>query len=241
MIKGVLFDKDGTLLDFNRTWLGPYRQAANYISAYMAQPELGQSLMRAGGFIAESESWRSDSLLASGSNAQILDFWSGEIGQPIAGDHLSRIKTIFARAANHHVPALDDLPGFLQGLTAQGMVLGVATMDDEENVRGMLASLQLTEYFDFVCGADSGHGVKPEAGMVHAFCSACALSPGNVMMVGDSPKDLHMGRNAGVAYCVGVLTGAHGRGELAQYGDYVFDNISGLQRLLETESPIADG
>jgi len=31
-IRALLFDKDGTLLDFNGTWLGPYRAAAEIVA-----------------------------------------------------------------------------------------------------------------------------------------------------------------------------------------------------------------
>ncbi len=231
-IKGILFDKDGTLLDFNRTWLKPYQQVTQYLAEYMGQPELGDALMRKGGFIPETRGWVSDSLLASGSNEQILELWSRQIGRPIIGEHLEFFKQTFAHAANNYVPALDDLHGFLNGLKRRGIRLGLATMDDEKNARGMLQKLNLNGLFDFVCGADSGHGVKPEPGMIHAFCNTCDLISRQVIMVGDSPKDLTMGRNADVAYSVGVLTGAHDRAGLERYSDYIFENISGLEQIL---------
>ncbi len=231
-IKGILFDKDGTLLDFNGSWLQPYVQVTKLIATKLGRPELAESLMAEGGFIAETQGWVADSLLASGSNQQILEFWSERIGQPIEGDNLRHIKQIFAHASSHYVPAIADMRGFISSLKARGMCLGLATMDDEKNAYRMLAKLQLTDLFDFVCGANSGYGVKPEPEMVYAFCQSCRLSPDQVIMVGDSPKDLKMGKNAGVAYAVGVLTGAHDRAALEAHGDYIFENIVSLEELI---------
>ena len=233
-IKGILFDKDGTLLDFNGSWLDPYLQVTEFIAQSMGRPELKESLMTDGGFIPETKSWVSDSLLTSASNQQILEFWSQQIGQSIVGENLNHIKQIFSHASNHYVPAIEDLHGFLNGLKERGIRLGLATMDDEKNACGMLTKLRLTGLFDFVCGADSGYGVKPEPGMVYAFCESCGLSLKQVIMVGDSPKDLNMGKNAGTAYSIGVLTGAHDRAGLEAHGDYVFENISGLNQLFST-------
>ena len=69
--------------------------------------------------------------------------------------------------------------------------------------------------------------------MIHGFCRSCQLDVGEVIMVGDSPRDLSMGRSAGVACCVGVLTGAHGRNDLEKWGDVVLQDISGLPALVE--------
>ena len=232
-IKGILFDKDGTLLDFNRTWLEPYLKVARYLEEWLGEPGLGDLLMRQGGYIPETGSWVSDSLLASGSNLQILEFWSQQIEQPILGEHLQYFNLTFAHASNNYVPALENLHGFLKGLQEHEIRLGLATMDDESNAYGMLEKLQLTHLFDFVCGADSGFGIKPEPGMIHAFCDACKITPEQVIMVGDSPKDLKMGKTAKVAYSVGVLTGAHDREGLEQHSDYIFENISGLEQILQ--------
>jgi len=50
-------------------------------------------------------------------------------------------------------------------------------------------------------------------------------------MVGDSPRDLKMGRNAGVGLTIGVLTGTTGSAALADHADHIFQNISGLLQL----------
>ena len=50
-------------------------------------------------------------------------------------------------------------------------------------------------------------------------------------MVGDSPRDLKMGRNAGVGLTVGVLTGTTGSAALAENADHIYENISGMLQL----------
>ncbi len=232
-IKGILFDKDGTLLDFNATWLEPYQRAAAYLQSRFGSVAEAQMLLERGGFIAETRTWRADSKLASGCNREILDFWSQVIGAPIEGDEQRAIEAIFNLPDAGGKAAVEDLPSLFKKLRAHGLALGVATMDNEQNARRMLRTHRIDALFDFVCGADSGHGVKPEPGMVHAFCESCALLPQQVMMVGDSPRDLHMGKNAGVACSIGVLSGAHGHAELVAHGDYVLNNISELTRFFD--------
>ena len=115
------------------------------------------------------------------------------------------------------------------------MKLGVATMDDEASAVKTLQAMGCLDRFDFVCGADSGFGVKPEPGMVEAFCRQCNLSPEHTAMVGDSPRDLKMGRNAGVGLTIGVLTGTTGSAALADNADHIFQNISGLLQLFSAK------
>ncbi len=233
MIKGILFDKDGTLLDFNATWLSAYIQAANYLAESVGQPQLADSLLRSGGYDPVTGRWGTDSLLASGSNRQILDFWSGQIGQALNGSRLSAVLDIFSHAASNPMPAINNLREFLLRLKNHDLKIGLATMDDERNAVSMIEKLNLTDCFDFVCGADSGYGVKPEPGMVEAFCRHCDLSPEQVIMVGDSPKDINMGVNAGAALSVGVLTGSHTRQELEKHTGTVLESIAELESLLD--------
>ena len=234
-IKGILFDKDGTLLDFNRTWIPPYRQAAEYLHARFGESADPGGLLARGGFIAESETWLPDSPLASGSNREIIDFWAEMIGQPLTEADRQALESIFALPAEAYIPVLDDMKSLFVELRQCGIKLGVATMDNQSNAHSMLRAIGIEALFDFVCGADSGHGVKPEAGMALAFCRDCGLRSSQVIMVGDSPKDLNMGRNAGVALTVGVLTGAHTEADLAPRADRVLESIAGLKSVIDED------
>ena len=230
-IRGILFDKDGTLIDFNRTWLPLYRKAADYLATEAGKPQLASELLRSGGFIEADESWQPDSLLASGSNQQIYEAWSEQLGIDIDSDRLAECYRIFTQKHDGYAAVIDDLNVFFDTLRQRGLKLGVATMDDEASAVKTLQTMGCLDRFDFVCGADSGFGVKPEPGMVEAFCRHCDLSVEQTAMVGDSPRDLKMGRNAGVGLTVGVLTGTTGSAALAENADYIYENISGMLQL----------
>ena len=231
-IKGILFDKDGTLLDFNRTWLGPYRRAVEYLQGRFGKIADADMLLARGGFIAEDQTWRADSPLASGSNQEIIEFWESIIGPTFTDADRRALVSFFTLPPGEYSPVVDDLKSLFAELRQPGIQFGLATMDDEANAHDMLRGLGVEALFDFVCGADSGYGVKPQAGMAQAFCRACGLRSDQIIMVGDSPKDLNMGRNAGVALNVGVLTGAHSEADLAPWADLVLDSIAGLKAVI---------
>ena len=104
--------------------------------------------------------------------------------------------------------AVGDLPALLGRLRARGLKLGIATMDDTAIAHAHGGHLGIADQLDFVVGADAGHGEKPGAGMALAFCAACGLAPAEVIVVGDTPADLLMARNAGCARAIAVRTGA---------------------------------
>jgi phosphoglycolate phosphatase len=231
-IRAILFDKDGTLLDFNRTWLPPYRAAARRIAEKSEGRLSADALLAHGGYIADTESWRPDSVLAAGSNQQILQSWNSLPGVDLREAESAEIMQLFKLSAEQYIPATDSLRSCLEQLKQNGYVLGIATMDDERQAHSMARGLCIDDLFDFVCGADSGHGVKPEPGMLQAFAACVDVDIEAVAMVGDSPRDIHMGLNAGAGLSIGVLSGAHDAEELGRHTPYVLSDVSELSDFL---------
>ncbi len=228
---GVLFDKDGTLLDFNRTWLPIYRVAAAEFAA--GDAVLADSLLSANGYDPAAGRFAGGSLLAAGNNRQITAAWAAQCGRDDEIDALvRRLNEIFREQGARMATPVTGLGATLATLKAAGLRLGVATADSEAGIGNTLQAFDVLEYFDFLAGYDSGHGVKPEPGMVLAFCRALGTGPEKVVVVGDNRHDIEMGRNAGAGLCVGVLTGTSTRAELEPLADFVLDDIGALPGML---------
>lgn len=228
-IRGILFDKDGTLLDYNKSWLPVNRQLAEIAAG--GEAALADRLLLACGMDPVSGHVVPDSLLAAGSTRQIAEGLVAG-GSTLDLDDLTRqLDDLFSGAAHFAVP-VTDLGALFGRLKARGYRLGVASSDNQTSIRETARHFGFLDCLDFIAGYDSGFGVKPEPGMVLGFCEATGLSPGEVAMVGDNNHDLHMGRNASVGLTIGVLTGTGSPESLAAAADYCLDDITGLEPLL---------
>jgi phosphoglycolate phosphatase len=232
--KGIVFDKDGTLIDFNSTWLPVYRYAALEIANN--DRLLADELLNQHGYDADSNRFLGGSLLAAGNNHEIAHAWARllpDIDDETKIESMSvRLNQIFHQQVALSATPVKGLKTTLRHLTGAGLKLGVATSDSYQGIQNSLQAFDVISEFEFLCGYDSGHGVKPEPGMVLAFCKAMSLDPAEVIVVGDNRHDIEMGKNARAGFCVGVLTGTSTRDELEVLADVVFEDITDLVQLI---------
>lgn len=232
-IRGILFDKDGTLLDFGATWIPAYRAAAEVAADFAGDPGLAERMLRATGFDPERGVFDPASLLAGGTTTQICDAWAveagivererfGELVHDAMDDHASR----------YPVPVADGLDLLFARLAGKGYALGIATMDSEIVAQVTAETLGLMPWLSFLAGYNSGHGAKPEPGMVQGFCAAAGLAASEVVVVGDTDRDIGMARNAGAGLAVGVLTGATPADRLAPIADVILDSVFDIESAL---------
>lgn len=230
-IKGIVFDKDGTLIDYHSTW-SPLNEAAAAMAAG-GNPDLIARLLEVGGRDPCTGRVRGGSLLAAGDTREIAEAWA-QAGATGDIDCLERrIDGIFEAGAEHAV-AVTGIAELFGRLQSRGLALGVATSDSEAGAHATLRRLGIDVASGlFVAGYDSGHGRKPSSGMVDAFRVANALPAESVAVVGDNLHDIRMGRAAGCGLCIGVLTGTGGREELAAEADHVLDSIVELEAFIK--------
>jgi haloacid dehalogenase superfamily, subfamily IA, variant 1 with third motif having Dx(3-4)D or Dx(3-4)E len=232
-IRAVLFDKDGTLLDFQKTW-GPMLRVAADLAA-RGDRELARRLLVVGGMDPDSGITAADSVLAAGNTAEIALRWIEE-GSPVDFDSLvEELDGVFTGAVGEAV-VVTDLLAFFSRLKARGLATGIASSDSETAIRLLIARFGMEEVVDFVAGYDSGHGVKPQAGMLLAFAEAVGVSPAEVAMVGDNLHDMAMAAAAGAGARFGVLTGTGTRETLAAMSDACLASIEELEGILFAEA-----
>lgn len=225
-IRGLLFDKDGTLLDYAASW-PPINREAGLLAA-AGDAALAAKLLRAAGGDPATGLAIGDSLLAVGNTLELAEAWH-EAGSPFTTVELTvALDELFRGAVARMVPVC-HLGKLFARLRSAGFTLGIASSDSIAAVTATAAHFGVADDLAFMTGYDSGHGAKPEAGMALAFCAATGLDPAEIAMIGDSRHDMEMGRAAGAGLRIGVLTGAGTRETLEPISDLCLDSIAELE------------
>jgi len=221
-IKAILFDKDGTLFDFQKTW-GAFQ--GDFLRGLSAGDDARlHALAHATEYDLETGLFLPGSPVIAGSlnvvTALMIPHLPGWTEESLVAE--IREKTALAR----QVPVC-PLAELFDHLRDAGLPLGIATNDAEAPAREHLRQEGIEDRFSFIAGYDSGYGGKPEPGQLLAFAHHVGLPPSEIAMVGDSTHDLHAGAAAGMVR-VAVLTGVATEADLAPHADVVLGDISEL-------------
>lgn len=226
MVQGVLLDKDGTILDYHRTWVPINVDVADF--AARGDVAIARDLLRLGGQDPDTGAIVPGSVLAAGTHDEVAAVFAAHLGSRTPPQLGNEIERLFREGTTRHSVLVNDVRTILAELAALGLVIGLATND---SVAGLHASLGqhegILDHFEFLAGCDSGYGIKPAPGMVLAFCDDRGLKPHQVAVVGDAVHDLEMGRRAGAGLNIGVLGGTSPREELAA-ADCILETLAEL-------------
>lgn len=230
-IRAVLFDKDGTLIDFDRSWAAVNRKAC--LLAAAGNADLARRLCTECGMDFETGRTRGGSLFAAGNAREIAEGMIASGSRVPPEKLVTDLDLLFQEGADEAV-AITDLPVLFASLRSLGIKLGIASSDNEGSIRRCLVAHGVDATDVFIAGYDSGHGVKPGPGMVIAFSKTSGIPPAGILVVGDNTHDLEMGHAAGAGLVVGVLSGTGIREELAPRADRLFQSVAELPPFLRS-------
>ncbi len=220
-IQAVIFDKDGTLFDFQATW-GAWCSGMIEVEA-RGDPALERQLAEALGYDPASRRFRPDSVIAEPTEIladRLLPLLPGVMKARL----VARMNQRAAGAAQIEAAPLRTL---LTSLVTGGLRLGLATNDVGSSTHAHLHAAGIADLFGFVACLDGGWGAKPEPGQLMAVAQALHVEPAHCVMVGDSLHDLHAAKAAGMR-AVAVLTGLASQKTLEPAADAVLGSIGEL-------------
>lgn len=228
-LKAVLFDKDGTIVDFDRTW-GP---AAGVVIETLAagDPAALSRLQAVSQFIPEEARFLPTSPIVAGSAAHYGPLWAETLGREATQGFFSLVDRLFAETGLRHLTPIGRPKDVFARLHGGGLDLAIVTNDAEANARQQMDALGLSPYLRAVHGYDSGFGSKPGPGMVLALAEAFGHPPDAMAVVGDSAHDLAAARGAGARFIL-VRSGPAPVEDLLPDADLVVDTVDDLPALL---------
>jgi phosphoglycolate phosphatase len=230
-IELVIFDKDGTIIEFGSMWSGWAVAVADAL-----RKEVGRSidgpLFAMLGYDPATGLVQPGGGLAATPMARLRE----RTHALLVAEGLSDADAERALASAWHAPdpvglarPLTDLAALFGQLHASGRRVGIATSDDRDPTERTLAALDLASAVDALVCADDGIPVKPTPDMVLRLCAELGVLPARTAVVGDTAADLRMAREAGAGLAIGVLTGVGARSDLEPFADRVIATVASIE------------
>lgn len=226
----IIFDKDGTLIEFDLMWGGWVDDIARRLEASTGLA-LREGLYEMLGVDPESGLVQWHGLMAATPMARIREAIEAYVAAAGAGADRARAAVDGAWYAPDPVGLarpVTDLPELLRRLRGRVARFAVATSDDRGPTERTLESLGIAGEMATLACADDGFPSKPAPDPVLRICERLGVDPGRTAVVGDSPADLRMGRAAGAGRVIAVLSGVGDEATLAPLSDLVLPSIEAL-------------
>ena len=231
--KVLVFDKDGTLIDFHTIWGSRMVSAAeSIVSACKGGDDLRDRLFRTVGFSLERNRTLGCGPLATAPIAELETIVATVLYQAgISWDEAVTLSVEHLTKRMAAPPAVDEIrPGanlvsLLGSFRDADIRLAVATTDNRLPAENCLEVLGIESLIEqLLCGDDRTGPRKPDPAVLLDIAESFGAPIYKVIMVGDTVSDLKMAKAAG-AMAVAVTGGAGSREELEQQADVVIDSL----------------
>ena len=235
----IIFDKDGTLTDFRKTWF-PILEKRLDILVEKLQLRNRQ------------EAFRKTTYKRFGISGDHIDPYGPFPYTPPHEDEVIFATVLYdfgipyekgkreARASVIEAEVEIDrtrlsvlyngVEDLLRELHAGGVLLTLATADLTDIASSTLKHLGIFDLFDYVVGADMVTHNKPHPEMVEKTLEALSIASLKTALVGDSIVDMQMGKAAGIGLTAGVTeSGIATRHDLSCHSDVVLDSVRDIR------------
>ena len=179
MLKGVIFDIDGTLVDSNdahaQSWVDTFAEAGYGVPFDSVRPLIGMG---------------ADKLLPKTIGIE----HDSEEGNRL----IKRRSEIFRE---QYLPRLKPLKGsreLVLRVRADGLKPIVATSAKDEELKGLLKAAGVEDLMEEKATASDAKRSKPDPDIVHAAIEESGVPPGQLVMIGDTPYDVEAAAKADV-------------------------------------------
>ncbi|WP_054955535.1 HAD family hydrolase [Paenibacillus dakarensis] len=216
--RGILFDKDGTLLQFMALWGG----WADYVLQFMEErlsfmgsaftvpkSKVLGTVHNEGGKVSDYDAQGPLAMGTVEETKGILAWQLYAAGMPW-NEAIIQVNQITNNAMyqlRQDKPAF-PMPGlrdFLLDCRKASIDMAVVTSDITEAALEQIEWLGIKDFFSVIIGRDQAVNGKPHPEMVELACKRLGLTPEEVVVIGDSNSDMQMAKQAGAVLAVGII------------------------------------
>lgn len=195
MLRGVIFDIDGTLVDSNdahaRSWVETFSEAGYKVPFEVVRPLIGMG------------------------GDKLLPKTTGIRHDSKEGKKLTKRRSRLFR--DNHLPHLRPFPGsraLVERIRRDGLKPIVATSAKDEELEGLLRAAQVADLMEEKATASDARRSKPDPDIVEAAIDESGLEASELVMIGDTPYDVEAATRAGVRI-IGFRSGGWNGADLA--------------------------
>ena len=225
--KAIIFDKDGTLLQFVPFWVPVAKSAVRQmIKPYMSDDKTAANILLAAENTLgiKNDMLQRDGILSAGSYEQAAVAINEILNRFGIESNITREETETAfednLAEGKIIPTCKNLREKLERLKRSGKFLFLVTTDSSQITSRCLNVLGILDLFDSIYCDDGIHLTKPSPYAVEAIMRLYRLQYGDICMVGDTTTDIKFAKNAQIeSVCVGNNKKA------SEMADYTFDDV----------------
>ena len=236
MIEAIIFDKDGTLIDFDSLWIP---MTANVIGSILKS--FGREDIPYEEFLAsvgvKNGVTDADGILCKGTYKQITTAFNEVLKRykcPTIQEQLV-IDTYNKCADSGEIkPTCENIREVLIKLKECGIKLAIVTTDNAEITHKCLKKLEIVDLFDKVYTDDGKTPVKPDPYCALDFSDITGVGLDKILMVGDTMTDVYFAKNAGISF-VGVAMAPQNRFYLNDCADVVVPDISYIYEFIKED------
>jgi len=174
MIRAVLFDLDGVLVDSLEGWFKLFNKTLKHF---------------------DREEFTFEKF--------VKDVWGGPIerdAEKFFGKPVDDVINYYFDNFDELKKKLKLFPNVketLKELKNRNLKIGLVTNTPKKQLYKLLDSLKIKEFFDAVVGGDEVKNGKPAPDMILEACKRLVVNPGEVVLVGDTNADILSCKNAG--------------------------------------------
>lgn len=228
--KAIIFDKDGTLLDFDAFWVTISIAAVKDILKGLGCENASvEDVLSALG--VEDGITNIDGVLCSSTYSKIGDNIHYALSKCGYNFDLERVRALTLDAFARHVDkgiikaTCQNIREVLLDIKNAGIKIFVVTSDRLFTTEKCLHGLGIHDIFDAVYTDDGDVAPKPKPDCIYDICDKFSVSPDEIIMVGDTVNDVNFAKNGGIKM-IGVAKGEKNIERFLKQTDVVLPDVS---------------